>query len=126
MAAVEASPDVVSKLTASLAGVWLANRNGPRQTVLSGTSAGIEGAVELLSSLGVGARILPVACAFHSPLVAAAQGPFGDVLSTVVFSAPSVPVFANVTATPYPAGGRGVADLLREQLVRPVDFAGAG
>jgi acyl transferase domain-containing protein/NAD(P)H-dependent flavin oxidoreductase YrpB (nitropropane dioxygenase family) len=124
MAAALASDDTVRELTRSVSGVWVANRNAPRQTVVSGTREGIDAATAILSSHRIAVHTLPVACAFHSPLVAAACAPLADVLSRVTFAPPSAPVFANVTAAPHPADRSGSAALLCEQVVRMVDFAG--
>jgi acyl transferase domain-containing protein len=49
--------------------VVVANRNGPRQTVVSGEEAAVAGVVERAAGLGIPARRLPVANAFHSQMV---------------------------------------------------------
>lgn len=72
MAAVSASAAAVGEVIADLNTVVLANHNSPTQTVISGPTADIETAVGLLQAAGLGAKRLTVACAFHSPLVAAA------------------------------------------------------
>ncbi|MCE0446908.1 acyltransferase domain-containing protein [Streptomyces tricolor] len=75
MAAVGASADTVGHAlrTAGAPGsVVVANLNSPEQTVISGPTADVDTAVRALRAAGLGARRIPVACAFHSPLVAAA------------------------------------------------------
>ncbi|MBN2492203.1 MAG: acyltransferase domain-containing protein, partial [Planctomycetes bacterium] len=81
----------------------VANRNAPEQVVLSGARAEVERAAERLAARGIGHRILNVSAAFHSPLVAAARAPFAAALADTPFMAGSIPVFANATATAYPA-----------------------
>jgi enediyne polyketide synthase len=46
----------------------VANRNSPRQTVLSGESAAVEALVGMARENGISARVLPVSGAFHSRL----------------------------------------------------------
>ena len=57
--------------------VVVANHNGPDQVVISGATAGVEGLVTSLGATGIGAKVLNVACAFHSPLLADAPAAFG-------------------------------------------------
>ena len=59
--------------------VVVANINSPNQVVLSGRLADIE-AVELqLKQFGLRFKRLPVATAFHSPVVAEASRPLVDI-----------------------------------------------
>ena len=102
--------------------VVVANINSPNQVVLSGRLADIE-AVELqLKQFGLRFKRLPVATAFHSPVVAEASRPFGRYLSHVEFSPARVPVFANTTARPHGADAQQVRDTLAAQISHPVRF----
>ncbi|UUV31371.1 SDR family oxidoreductase [Amycolatopsis roodepoortensis] len=103
MAAVKASRD---ELAAALdhPDVVLANHNAPGQTVLSGPTAAIEEAVRELRGQGIGAKRIPVACAFHSPLVAGASDVFAVDLDNAEIGEPGPPVWSNRTARPYEAG----------------------
>jgi len=123
MAAIEAAERDIVPVISSLEGVWVANLNAPLQTVISGTQAGIEAAVERFAAQKITCRLLPVACAFHSALVASAQEPFREALKGYEFRAPCFPVFCNVTGDPYPAEPDRFAGLLCDQLVNPVRFA---
>jgi acyl transferase domain-containing protein/NAD(P)H-dependent flavin oxidoreductase YrpB (nitropropane dioxygenase family) len=122
MAAVDAEPRLVSEILSSIEGVNLANLNAPSQTVISGTRAAVESAVERLVTRDLRARLLPVACAFHSPIVAPAQERLAEFLSSVELASPRLPVYANATAAPYPTDPEGIVRQLVEQLVRPVEF----
>ncbi|HEY2063219.1 MAG TPA: SDR family NAD(P)-dependent oxidoreductase [Amycolatopsis sp.] len=124
MAAVAASaPDVEKALAdAGLAEVVPANHNSPRQTVISGPTAAVEAAIEHLRAAGLGAKRIAVACAFHSPLVAAAGTSFGRTLAAFDVTAPAVPVYGNRTAAPYPADPDEVRAGLAAQLGSPVRF----
>jgi acyl transferase domain-containing protein len=123
MAAVKAGADAVARALAGIDGVVLANRNAPDQTVIAGPDAAIEAAVAQLEKAGLTAKRIPVAAAFHSPVVAGAAETFAGVLADVPMGPPQVPVFANTTAAPYPADGAAVRAQLARQLAEPVRFA---
>ncbi|MFE6616431.1 SDR family NAD(P)-dependent oxidoreductase [Amycolatopsis sp. NPDC057786] len=119
MAAVKASSE---ELAAALdhPDVILANHNAPGQTVLSGPTAAIEEAVRELRTQGIGAKRIPVACAFHSPLVAGASDVFAVDLDNAEIGEPGPPVWSNRTARPYEAGA--VRTELAAQIGSPVRF----
>jgi acyl transferase domain-containing protein/acyl carrier protein len=102
--------------------VVVANKNAPRQHVLSGARADIERCGELLRMRGIATHPLAVSAAFHSRLVAGASDEFGRILESLTPGAVSIPVFANSTAEPYPAEAARLRELLAAQLVRPVEF----
>ncbi|WP_103350963.1 type I polyketide synthase [Amycolatopsis sp. CA-128772] len=118
MAAVKASRDV---LTPTLIGpdVVVANHNAPEQVVLSGPMAAVERAVRRLKESGIDAQRIPVACAFHSPLVAPAGDVFAAELAKEPIKPPQRPVWANRTARPYEDDVRGE---LAAQIGAPVRF----
>ena len=121
MAAVDAPPDVLAPLLEG-GGVVAANLNSPRQTVLSGPQEHVEAAVEWCRERGVGARMLPVACAFHSPHVAGAQQRFAELLAHTSLGVPHLPVYSNTTGEPHAQQTGAIAELLSEHLIRPVEF----
>jgi acyl transferase domain-containing protein/NAD(P)H-dependent flavin oxidoreductase YrpB (nitropropane dioxygenase family) len=125
MAAVTAGAQEVERvlLAAGLAGrVVVANRNAPRQTVVSGATREVVAAVPLLREAGHGVKRLPVACAFHSPLVAGAGERFAEALAGRTVRAPEFPVWSNRTAAAYPADPAGVRAELAAQIGAPVRF----
>jgi [acyl-carrier-protein] S-malonyltransferase len=84
------------------AGVTLANLNCPGQIVISGKADKIAKAVELAKAKGAKRAIpLPVAGAYHSPLMAGARQKLQAELARVKFSPPVVPVISNVTGQPH-------------------------
>jgi acyl transferase domain-containing protein/NAD(P)H-dependent flavin oxidoreductase YrpB (nitropropane dioxygenase family)/acyl carrier protein len=103
--------------------VVIANSNSPKQTVVSGPTADIETAVGRLRAAGLSAKRIPVACAFHSPLVASAGDTFAEVLGGVTISGPELPVWSNRTAGVYPAEPALIRAELAAQLGAPVRFA---
>ena len=93
-----------------------ANDNGGAQVVVSGNKAAVERAVELAPERGARRAImLQVSAPFHSALMQPAADVMAQALAEVELQAPSVPLVANVTATPTtdPA-------LIRAQLVAQV------
>jgi [acyl-carrier-protein] S-malonyltransferase len=84
------------------AGVVLANLNCPGQLVISGSVDRIEQACALAKAKGARKAIpLPVAGAYHSPLMASAQAKLKTELDGLPISSPKVPVVANVDARPH-------------------------
>jgi len=114
--------EVEGLLTEDRLDLVIANRNSPGQAVLSGRTAEIERAAKALGARQVRHVRLPVAAAFHSPLVAAAAGPFRAALEPIDFRAAQLPVFANSTAREYPRDPQQARDLLAQQLAKPVEF----
>ena len=123
MAAVTEGWERIDDLLKPIEGVWIANANAPRQTVISGTRQGVGQAIQLLEAHSIQVRPIPVACAFHSPIVAGARDKLAAVLSRLTFGAPQLEVFSNSTASPYPAKPEAIGALLAEHLVKPVRFA---
>ena len=103
--------------------VVIANHNSRRQVVLSGPTAAIEAIEADMNAAGLTAKRLPVATAFHSPVVSGACDAFAGFLGDVTFTSPVVPVHSNETAAPYPHDD---VDAMRVQLARqlsqPVRF----
>jgi [acyl-carrier-protein] S-malonyltransferase len=86
---------------AEATGLSIANDNAPDQLVLSGASAALDEAEAALSERKVRAKRLPVAGAFHSPLMEPAVAPFRELVSEVEIAEPAVPVYSCVTAEPF-------------------------
>ena len=120
MLAADATPAALEPLLAGVEGVWVANHNSPHQTVMAGTEAGLAAAAAKLDAAKVRAQRLPVACGFHSPLIAGAKEPLASALAAADWLPPRKPVYSNTTAAPH---GDEPAKLLAEHLVSPVKFA---
>ncbi|MFE2881832.1 SDR family NAD(P)-dependent oxidoreductase [Streptomyces sp. NPDC059272] len=125
MAAVAAgAEDVEQALQAADApdSVVIANHNSPRQTVISGPTEAVATAIRLLREAGLGAKRIPVACAFHSPLVAGAGERFAQSLAQRPVLSPEFPVWSNRTAAPYGDDADAVRSELTAQIGSPVGF----
>ena len=78
-----------------------ANDNGGGQVVISGNKAAVERAVEIAKTKGAKrAMLLQVSAPFHCALMQPAADVMKNELSKVCVKAPTVPVVANVEATP--------------------------
>lgn len=102
MAAVIGLDEAQTREVCAEAGVVLANLNCPGQLVISGEAEKIGKACELAKAKGAKRAIpLPVAGAYHSPLMASAQPKLLAELAKAKLSTPGVPVISNVSAQPH-------------------------
>ena len=123
MTAVARPIDEVRALLAAIgADVVIANHNAPTQVVLSGATEAIAKVEAALAAKGITAKRLPVATAFHSPLVAGSSAPFLAYLEGVSVAAPAIDVYGNADATPYPKDAPAIRERLAAQLAKPVRF----
>ena len=94
----------------------VANDNDPTQVVLSGHKAAIDRAVAMVKDHGIKRGVLlPVSAPFHCPLMQPAADAMAQALGRTPPGALTVPVFANVTASPVTDPAE-VARLLVEQV----------
>jgi acyl transferase domain-containing protein/NAD(P)-dependent dehydrogenase (short-subunit alcohol dehydrogenase family) len=113
---------IEAKLREEKLDLVVANRNAPRQSILSGPSDEVARAAEVFGRAGISTRPLEVSAAFHSRLVAEASGGLLEALRGVDVEPGAIPVYANTTAEVYPADPEASRKLLAEQLARPVRF----
>ncbi|MFF9000496.1 beta-ketoacyl synthase N-terminal-like domain-containing protein [Streptomyces achromogenes] len=123
MAAVHACPQRVRDLLDAHPDVRIANANAPDEQVVAGPARAVEAFLDACRTAGVGALRLPVAAAFHTPLVARARAPFADACAAVPFAAPTVAVRAGADGARYGEDGDAARATLVDQLTAPVDFA---
>ena len=120
-AAVEAGCIAAAEATGEV--VAAANYNDPKQTVISGSKAGVDKACELLKSAGAKrALLLPVSAPFHSPLMKPAADRLRERLVGVAMNASVIPVIDNVDvrSETEPAA---IRDALYRQAYGPVRWA---
>ena len=120
MAAVIGLDESPTREVCAEAGVVLANLNCPGQLVISGESEKILSAVDLARAKGAKRAIpLPVAGAYHSPLMASAQPKLQTELARATITSPTVPVVSNVNAQPHGAPAN-ISSRLVEQVTSSV------
>ncbi len=115
-----------SAVEAALEGVedaWPANYNTPTQTVVAGTTAGLEVATRRLQEAGA-RRVVPlnVSAAFHTPLMAPAAERLRAALERIEWRSPRTTVMANLTGRPHQGGDR-IPHVMEMQLRSPVRWA---
>ena len=120
MAAVIGLDEAPTREVCAEAGVVLANLNCPGQLVISGEADKIGKAVELAKTKGAKRAIaLPVAGAYHSPLMASARPKLQAELAKLKLSPPVVPVISNVTGQPH-GNAADISTRLVEQVTSSV------
>jgi malonyl CoA-acyl carrier protein transacylase len=104
-----------------LRNVYLANYNSPSQIVVSGLREEVAQAESLFKKGR--ARFFPLATsgAFHSVFMREAMEQFREHLAGVSFSAPRIPVIANVTARPYRS--ETILETLADQIASTVRWS---
>jgi [acyl-carrier-protein] S-malonyltransferase len=115
-------PEQVEGLIAEwkITGLYAANFNSPRQTVISGTAAALALAEERFKAAGARRVIrLQVAGPFHSPLMASAEKKFRPALDGVNFQDPALPFYSNVTGKRVSTGAEA-KKLTLAQITGPV------
>ncbi len=125
MAAVTAAPEQIRAVLADGPGnstVVIANHNGPTQAVISGPTTAVEAALGRLAEVGLTGTRIPVACAFHSPVVAGAAPILAAELGRRTVGSPRRPVWSNTTAAPYPTEPAAVRETLANHVAEPVRF----
>ena len=102
---------------------WPANYNTPTQTVIAGTTAGLEAATARLQAAGA-KRVIPlnVSAAFHTPLMAPAAERLRAALDRIEWRTPRITVMANLTGRPHLDGDR-IPHVMEMQLRSPVRWA---
>jgi [acyl-carrier-protein] S-malonyltransferase len=100
----------------------IANYNCPGQLVISGATTKVEQAMELAREKGA-SRVVPleVSGAFHSPLMQPAVDGMAEILPTISFRDPNIPIIANTTAQPMTTGEAVRTELL-DQLRNSVQW----
>lgn len=95
--------------------VAAANLNSPSQTVISGATAAVEKAIELVKARGARrAVLLPVSAPFHCSLMQPAQEEVARVLAGLTLAQPQIPVAANITGGLVRAAAEAQDALVRQ------------
>src|SRR6185369_7718776 len=120
MAAIIGLDEAPTREVCKEAGVVLANLNCPGQLVISGETEKIVKACDLAKAKGAKrAMPLPVAGAYHSPLMLSAKSKLETELERITVNAPRGTVVSNVTAQPH-EGAESIRARLVEQVTSSV------
>lgn len=117
----DALEKICERITLAGDAVQLANMNSPDQVVISGTTAGVEKAAQVIKEEKAARRVIPleVSGPFHSELMKPAASKLAQVLEKVSLKSAQIPVVVNVDARPImPA--EEIRQALIEQVFSPV------
>ena len=93
---------------------WIANYNSPGQLVISGDKESLVKAADLAKAKGALRAIpLPVSGAFHTPLMQPASDGLAEIMASLSFNEPSIPIIANTSAEPLTP-----AESIKDELLR--------
>jgi acyl transferase domain-containing protein len=124
MVAVEAGEEAVAAVIADCPLVAVATVNGPRAVVISGDEQQVGQAAGRLAEAGARTRRLRVSHAFHSPLMDPMLAQFAQIVGSVRFAEPQIPLVSGLTG--QLAGGELTEPGYWVRHVRePVRFADA-
>ena len=100
----------------------IANFNSPGQLVISGAQEKVARAADLAKLRGASRTIpLQVSGAFHTPLMQPAVDGMSEVIATLDFQQPTVPIIANTTAQPLTTAEQVKVELI-EQLCNGIQW----
>jgi malonyl CoA-acyl carrier protein transacylase len=122
MATVRASEAAVRGVLDGFPELTVCARNAPEECVVGGSTEAVERFTEACAAQRITARRLPVAAAFHTPLVRHAVDAFAAALEGVGFDSPAFPVYANTRGASYSGDAAADRKVLTEQILHPVDF----
>ncbi len=102
--------------------VWPANYNQDGQLVVAGMKSDLQSLEQVFKDAGAKrAILLDMSVASHCEILAPAQEPLAELMSTMVKNDFEAPIISNVTTLPYSTKDEAVS-LLKEQLVKPVKY----
>lgn len=119
-AVVKLDAETVANAAAEFEQLYAVNFNCPGQTVVSGLKSSMPAFTAKVKELGGRCIPLAVSAAFHSPFMNDAAAKFGEALASQAFSAPAIPVYANLTAQPYDTDAAKIRETLQQQMCNPV------
>lgn len=108
------TPDRVEEVCQNASGqVVAANFNNAQQTVISGDADAIMALRPIMKAAGARRTILlPVAGAFHSPLMFSAEAELREAIESTSFQTPRCPIYQNVDSLPHTT-----PDVIRGNLI---------
>ncbi len=114
------TPEHVEDICKRAGDVWIAIRNTPRQTVVSGTKSSIEKVMEIArNEKALDAYPISVAAAYHSRLVEGSEARFLEDINDDILSDPQIPLFSYLTLDTV-SDRIALKNVMAYQLSRPV------
>ena len=119
MAVVRLTEEKLSEICKNFNNVYPVNFNCPGQITVSGLAEEMDSFAVAVKEAGGRALPLKVKGGFHSPFMKEASQKFLTQLNEAEVSAPRIPVYSNLTATPY---DEKVKELLSSQICNSVKW----
>jgi acyl transferase domain-containing protein/surfactin synthase thioesterase subunit/acyl carrier protein len=101
MAAIFADESTVAASLGDAENVAVAAVNAPYNTVISGERGAVTAAAEHFSSRGIGAQLLNVSHAFHSPLMQPIMGELGRTAAAIAAQSPQIPWISTTSGAAF-------------------------
>ncbi|MGB1191938.1 MAG: ACP S-malonyltransferase [Pseudomonadales bacterium] len=115
--------DICAKLSGDEV-VQAVNFNSPGQVVIAGHAAAVDQAMAACKEAGAKRALpLPVSAPFHTSLMQPAGEKLAEVLASIEFSAPQIPIVHNVNAA-LEIDPERIRQLMVEQIYSPVQWTG--
>ena len=121
MAAISLDHKATAAAIKAIENLYLANCNSSGQSVVSGHHEAVHAFVDRLHSEGIGAKVLKIKQAFHTPLMEKSASTFKGSLDGESFNSINGKVISTVTGTEM-LPQASWQDYLSEQIVQPVRF----
>ncbi|MGI6664205.1 MAG: ACP S-malonyltransferase [Christensenellaceae bacterium] len=120
VAVLKLSAEEVEAITSAMKDAYPVNYNCPGQVVVAVSENSFSDLCSKVKAAGGRAMPLAVSGAFHSPFMEEASNAFLEHLENIALQQESIPLYANVTAKPYPVDTKSKKGLLAQQIMQPV------
>lgn len=114
--------ETVEKICQEFVKVYPVNYNCPGQLVAACCKAELESFCSRVKEFKGKAVPLAVSGGFHSPFMDSAEQKLAAAMSQYHLHAPKIPVYANMTAEPYPQQDEACTPILTGQVTHPVQW----
>lgn len=119
VAVIGLTKEAVEDIAKKVPNAWAANYNCPTQTVVAAAEKSVSLLIERVTAAKGRAIRLAVSGAFHCEFLTEAAKEFRIFLSSIDFFTPNLPIYSNLTGSPYEGN---IPDKLAEQMCCPVQF----
>lgn len=120
IAALKLEAKTVEEIADKFSEIWPVNYNCPGQIVCAGNPDQAEEFSNAVKLSGGRAVKLPVSGAFHTPYMAEVEHVLANSLNELNLNAPTLLIYSNRTALPYPNAKSEIISLLSSQVCNPV------
>lgn len=122
VAVLKLDAETVNTICSRFPEVWPVNYNCPGQICCAGSNEQLDDFCDAVKNIGGRAVKLSVSGAFHTPYMQDVKAVLRNFLENVDLQKPSIPVYANRTASPYPADRASMIETLSGQVCAPVKW----